>query len=195
MTSSYIFIPSNAAKLLNNYSAKAFWLCPLVCLIALSTALGNVIEAVPGQSIEGQLDLVVDKLPGHHITITPPSAISGWQFQPDATNELLAVFNVKANKDGWQVAVKDSDLATSGHMTEWTGSDYKSLKLSNPMRVKAAYEVALPEGGMIQTGSKTAGQGQDIVVTFLQDSTFEDEPLPEGHVYRIVITFIGSYTQ
>lgn len=185
---------AEVAKLRKNNLANAFCSCLLICLIIFPPASCVVIEAVPGQSIEGQLDISVDELPGHHITITPPLDILGWQFQPDKTNELTGVFNVKANKDGWQVTARDDDPATFGHMTEWTGSGYGSTKLASPMRVKAANEVTLPEGGIIQTGSKTTGQGQNINVAFIQESTFADEPLSESHVYRIAITFTGSYT-
>jgi hypothetical protein len=172
----------------------AFWPYLLICLIVFPLASSDVIEVVPGQSIEGQLDLVVGEPPGHKIIITSPSNVFGWLLKPGETNELVGIFNVKANKDGWQIAVKDNNPATSGHMIEWTGSGYGSIKLASPMRVKAANEVALPEGGIIQTGSKTTGQGRNLSVAFIQDGTFADEPLPEGNVYRIVITFTGSYT-
>ena len=182
------------AKLGEKRLSDVFWSCLLICLIAFPPVFGDVIEVVPGQSIEGQLDLSVDEPSGYHITVTPPLNISGWQLKPDEANEQTGVLNVKANKDGWQVTVNDDNPATSGHMTEWTGSGYGTLELTNPMRVKAAYEVALPEGGLIQTGDKTKGQGQDINVAFIQEGTFADEPLSEGHVYRMVITFTGSYT-
>ncbi len=168
--------------------------CLLICLIAFPSAYGDVIEAAPGQSIEGQLDLVVSEPRGHYIIVVSPFAIPRWQLMPNVTNELTVAFKVYANKDGWQVSVKDNNPATSGHMTEWTGSGYGSLKLAKPMRVRAAKEVTLPEGGVIQTGSKTTGHGQNINVTFIQEGTFADEPLPGGRVYRIVVTFMGSYT-
>ncbi len=186
-TSRYRMTPNPAS------TRVAIFYCLLTCQIAFPLAFGDVIEAAPGQSIEGQLDLVVSEPPGHYIIITPPFAIPRWQLMPDATNELTAAFNVKANKDGWQVSVRDYNPVTSGHMTEWTWLGYRSLKLENPLRVKAANEVNLPEGGIIQTGSRTTGHGQNINVTFLQEGTFTDEPLPEGRVYRIVVTFTGSY--
>ena len=188
---------TRVAKLHKKRLANAFCLCLLICQIAFLSVSSDVIEAVPGESIEGQLDLVVDDPPGHHITVTLPSDIAKWQLMPDETNELTAVFNVKANKDGWQIAVNDNNNnpATSGHMVEWTGSNYGSIKLSKPTKVRAAYEVTLPEGGIIQTGSKTTGHGQNINVVFQQDVTFADDSLIEGHVYRIVLAFIGSYTQ
>jgi hypothetical protein len=194
MVSSCILLFILVAILHKKRLDNAFYFCLLICQIAFLPVFGDVIEAVPGQSIEGHLNILVSEPPGHHITITLPSDIAEWRLIPDETNELTAVFNVKANKDGWQVAAKDNDPVTSGHMTELTGSDYGSLRLASPMRIKAACEVTLPNGGMIQTGSKTTGQGQNINVAFIQESTFADEPLPEGHVYRIVITFAGSYT-
>jgi hypothetical protein len=191
-------IPKKVTKLRRRHLAKVFWPCIVICSIAFAfpPATGDVIEAVPGQSIDGQLDLIVNELSGYHITITPPRDISEWQLRPDETNQITATFKIWANKDGWQLTAKDSDTTTSGHMTEWTGAGYSSLKLANPMRVKAASEVSLPDGGVIQTGDKSNNiQGQNIEITFLQNVTFADEILPEGHVYRIVITFTGSYIQ
>lgn len=167
--------------------------CSLVCFIALLPVAGDIFS-VPGQSIEGQLNLLLSTPPGAQITITPPSGISGWQFDPDGINQVTGILNVKANRDGWQVTAKDSDPVTSGHMTEWTGSAYGSLKLTNPMKIKAAYEGTLPNVGVIQTGSKTGAHGQDINVIFTQEGSYIDDPLPEGRIYRIVITFIGSYS-
>lgn len=176
-----------------NHLAKAFWPSMLTCLIAFQPVVGDIIEAVPGQSIGGQLDLSVNLPQGYQITITPPSNISEWQLNPDQVNEITGVLNVKANKDGWLVAVKDSNSITSGHMTEWNGLSYSSLKLTKPMMVKAASEVTLPDGGVIQTGNKIKNPSQDIDVTFLQEVTDEDDSLPAGHVYNIVVTFLASY--
>jgi hypothetical protein len=194
MTSNLISMTSMIMKWRKKHLAKAFWSSMLTCLIAFQPVLGGVIEAVPGQSIGVQLDLSVNAPQGYQITITPPSNISGWQLNPDQINEITGVLNVKANKDGWLVAVKDSNSITYGHMTDWDGLSYSTLKLANPMMVKAAREVTLPDGGVIQTGNKTKNPSQDIDVTFLQEVTDEDDSLPAGHAYNIVVTFLASYT-
>ncbi len=167
--------------------------CSLICFIAFLPVTGDI-AAVPGQSLEGQLDLLVSAPQGAQISITPPLDISEWQIVPDETNQETGTLNIKANKDGWQVTAMDSDTVTSGHMTEWTGSAYSSYRLTNPMKVKAANEVPLPSEGVIQTGDKTKGNGQDIDVVFTQEGSFIDPALPAGHVYRIIVTFTGSYS-
>lgn len=166
--------------------------CLSICFIFILPVFGDI-EAVPGQSLEGQLDLLVNAPAAAQITITPPANISGWYINPDVTNQVNGILNVQANQNRWQVTAKDSDSATSGFMTEWTGSAYGPLKLTNHMKVKAANEVILPNEGVIQTGSKTPGHGQDINVIFTQSGSYLDYSLPAGRVYRIVVTFTGSY--
>lgn len=132
------------------------------------------------------------------IKITAPDDIS-WELDPSITqpNTQTGTLHVKANKD-WQVTAKDADTTnTNGYMAEWDGSTYISggKKLSNAMKVSAASEVTLPTGGVVQTGTRTGGLGQDVTVTFKQEVTWDDEALTtEGHVYRIVVTFTGSLT-
>ncbi|VVB64038.1 Uncharacterised protein [uncultured archaeon] len=75
-------------------------------------------------------------------------------------------------------------------MTEWTGAAYASRKLEAPLSVSAEREVALPPGGIIQTG--TAVGEHDIEVTLSQVVSQDDLPLEDGHVYRIELSFEGT---
>lgn len=171
----------------------AFWI--FLLSIFLQQAFGDTIEVAPGQSIQGQLFISVNAPQGNKIEITTSfDQINNWTLDVDKANRVEGIVNVKSNKDGWMILVKDVDTTTSGHMTEWTGSSYGTLKLAEPLKVRAAREVALPEGGLIQTGNKTPKTGQDINVVLDQDVGYDDEPLSQGHVYRIVITIIGTYT-
>lgn len=172
----------------------AFWTFLLIHSIFFQPICGDTIDIAPGQSIEGHLFVSVDAPQGHKIEITTSfDQISNWTLDVDKANYVEGIVNVKSNKDGWMVLVKDVDTTTSGHMTEWTGSSYGTLKLAEPLKVRAAQEVSLPEGGLIQTGSKTPKAGQDVNVVLDQDVGYDDEPLSQGHVYRIVITIIGTY--
>ena len=125
--------------------------------------------------------------------ITPPSNESSWQLTQGETGEPTSVLHIEATTGTWQIEASDTNPITSGHMTEWTGSSYGSQKLINATRIRAASEVSLPEGGVIQTGSKTKGQGEDVNVTFLQEGSFADAPVTPDHEYRIVITFVASH--
>ena len=131
------------------------------------------------------------------VSIAPAVLVSAhadtclWEFSPSGPGVYTKkeVVNIKANTN-WQVAVKDKDGVTTGHMTEWTGTDYISRKLKAPLSVSAYREVTLPEGGTIQTGT-TIGE-HDIEVTLTQVVSQDDMPLEDGHVYRIVLSFEGS---
>jgi len=177
------------------FARVAFWIFLLIHSIFFQPAFGDTIEVAPGQSIEGQLFVSVNAPQSHKIEITTSfDQIDNWTMDVDKANCVEGIVNVKSNKDGWMILVKDVDTTTAGHMTDWTGSSYGALKLAKPLKVRASKEVALPEGGLIQTGSKTPKTGQDINVVLDQDVCYDDEPLSQGHVYRIVITIIGTYS-
>ncbi len=125
------------------------------------------------------------------IVITVPTTIDKWELEPDGDpNSVSGALKVEANKK-WQVAVKDEEEETKGHMTEWKeGGGYGSMQLTNIMTVDAGLEeVKLPDGGKIQDGAKPGG---DYNVEFNVVGDFNDPPLDDPAVYRIVVTFTGS---
>ncbi len=79
-------------------------------------------------------------------------------------------------------------------MIEWTGSGWGSRKLSKPLRVMAEKKVSMPntKGTPVQKGGQTGNEGQEVVLTFVQDFSPKDKPLPDGSTYRIVLTFMGQ---
>jgi hypothetical protein len=89
----------------------------------------------------------------------------------------------------WFVTVEDVDPATRGYFTEWNGTSYCSRRLLYPLNVSASREVTLPYGGIIHTGTDTNVTGNNFNVTFRQRTSWDDEPLQEGSVYRIMVTF------
>lgn len=66
--------------------------------------------------------------------------------------------------------------------------------LANRMKISADKEVILrsTDSLPIKVGTRTGGQGVDVQVTFTQEVTSKDKPLPQGGVYRKVVTFTGS---
>jgi hypothetical protein len=126
-----------------------------------------------------------------YVKVSSPASACIWELKPSAPGIYTkkAVLKVAANT-GWKVIVKDADEVTAGHMAEWTGTTYASLKLKAPLSVSADREVTLPEGGIIQTGT-TVGE-HNIEVTLSQEVAQEDLPLEDGHVYRIALSFEGS---
>ena len=100
-------------------------------------------------------------------------------------NDLLQIRSIRP----WFVTVEDVDPATRGHFTEWNGTSYCSRKLKYPLNVSASREVTLPIGGIIHTGTDTNATGNNFNVTFRQRTSWDDEPLQEGSVYRIMVTF------
>jgi hypothetical protein len=111
-----------------------------------------------------------------------------WVLNPSivGTESKQGMLLIRANVP-WVLGVKDYDPLTVGHMTEWNGLEYGTLRLKEPVHVKAESEVVLPEGGLIQHGEKTGGQ--DIPFHFTQKISWEDKPISENRTYRIVATF------
>jgi hypothetical protein len=127
------------------------------------------------------------------IEITAPADITGitsWALSPSGTQPqtTTGTLNVTCSGD-WEVTVEDADTDTGGKMTDWSGSAYNSTtKLANFMKVAADSEVTLPAGGTIASGNGNAS----VEVTFKQTVSWSDQVLPEGHSYRIIVTFTGT---
>ncbi|HWQ18645.1 MAG TPA: hypothetical protein VN455_02630, partial [Methanotrichaceae archaeon] len=85
------------------------------------------------------------------------------------------------------VMASDIDPDTRGHFTEWNGTSYHSRILKYPLNVSASKEVTLPKGGIIHIGSDMIGD--EFNVAFRQRTSWDDETLQEGHMYRIIVTF------
>jgi hypothetical protein len=100
-------------------------------------------------------------------------------------NDLLQIRSIRP----WFVTVEDVDPATRGYFTEWNGTSYCSRRLLYPLNVSASREVTLPYGGIIHTGTDTNATGNNFNVTFRQRTSWDDEPLQEGSMYRIMVTF------
>jgi hypothetical protein len=129
------------------------------------------------------------------IEITVPSDILDWVLapsggQPEQRTGTLTV-NVTPDSESWEVTATDGDGATSGRMTEWTGSAYGTTQLYTPMDVQGpAATVTLPNSGEAYIASGT-GDGSGITITFKQVVLWSDTP---NITYRIIVTFTASIT-
>jgi hypothetical protein len=156
-------------------------------LILIVFPIGTLLLSADTTTIHAQVkEKVVVSAPGNTIS---------WEINPKSAGLYTKtnIINIKANTD-WLLTVKDADAIPEGYMLEWTGERYGSKRLSNRMKVSADKEVILPniEGLPIKEGTITGEQGVNVQVVFTQGVTTEDEPLPEGNVYRKTITFVGS---
>lgn len=149
----------------------------------------------PGGSGSGRIVLGE----GSGTTYFTTADLSGWNLNPMVdVNTHTSVIHVKSDSN-WQLSVKDLDLVnTKGHLTEWDGSSYiTSNRLTSPISVSVqaggnvsiGYEVALPDGGIIASGTGTGNTGKDVVVTFRQPVSWSDKPLPSGHSFHMTIVF------
>lgn len=133
-----------------------------------------------------------------NIIITIPDSILDWVLEV-GDNSQAGTLNVKCNTD-WQVTISDDNPTTGGHMTEWDGAIYGSEYLDEALTVACAGEstdVDLETSGIIANGELSGQQGndgEDFDLAFNQTVEFDDPVLPDGSVYRIVITFTGSMT-
>jgi hypothetical protein len=146
---------------------------------------------LPGKTVlEGTL--------GGDLVITVPESVLDWVLAVGENSED-GTLNVKCNTN-WQVTVSDDDLTTAGHMTEWDGAAYGSSSLGEQMVVECPAQSktqGLETSGIIATGGvsgQSGNDGEDIALEFNQTIEYDDPVLPDGSVYRIVITFTGAMT-
>lgn len=152
---------------------------------------------------DGSGNIVMGSGPASTYSIIVPSGITDWELSPlgDGVSTKKGSMHVTADGD-WRVSVSDTDSTnTKGHMTDYDGSSYVTTNyLASPMNVSVqsiinditGYEVELPTGGNIVTGSSTITEGRDISVIFKQPVSWSDKVLSSGHSYNIVVTFTIS---
>lgn len=168
----------------------ALSLSVLVCLAA-------ALSAVPGEPVGGTLDLGGST--GPELTLEVPESVGDWVLVPSEVNERQVLLTVTARTD-WILAVSSS--AKEGKMAqfdpEMTEYPDEGRSLSRPMSVSSpgspghldSWRVVLPESGAIHQGDTTFGQR--VVISLQQPVAWEDEPLPDGQVYRMDLTFTLS---
>lgn len=169
----------------------------LVLFFSASVCLAASLSAVPGEPVGGTLTLGGST--GPELTLEVPESIGDWVLVPSEVNERQILLTVAA-RTGWILAI--SSPTRDGRMAQFDPgmAEYPDHdgSLSRPMTISSpgspdhpdSWEVVLPESGAINQGGATSGQ--QVVVTLQQSVSWEDEPLPEGQVYRIDLTFTLS---
>ena len=150
---------------------------------------GFGLERAPGQPACGSILLGV----GDGISVTVSGDFSLWSLDPRESLSIKSgtvIVDAPDESSNWTVVL--SCDSPSGQLTEYNGSQNIPYprKISFPLRVRAegGNTVDLPAGGEL-----ISGQG-DAAVSFSleQRTSWYDQPLPDGRVYRMVVTFISS---
>jgi len=174
----------------------------VVFLAALGSAQSNdVILAAPGQAVTDSIMLGGGSHSDISITLPtfPPLDLNPENSHYEVTRDL----GVSSSGNwlcGWSISV--SSDTSGGSLAEYDpAATYVSggKKLQNPMRITAVgsaggREVDLSSGGvLIDSADAPSGPVDKIIpVTLIQDVTWQDQPLQNGHVYHMEISFIGS---
>ena len=181
---------------IDHISAKSLSFFLIVTIVVLGITNG-VQEAAPGQTLVDEITLSSVAEPG--TVITTKVDTSELNLEPGKVIERTGIIHIHATGNWEATVVIDPD--TDGYMTEYvpnsmSGNEVGYIKdgrrLKNSMKVRAEgyNEVDLAQGGvLIPHGS--AGD-IDIPIMFSQVVTFDDQPLPKGHVYHIVIQIVAT---
>jgi len=154
-------------------------------------AESSPITVAPGLAIEDRLVLASGE--SDWVRITPPIGITDMVLDPKSS-PIVKQETMLVESDGkWKVSVY-ADEASGGHMTECDASSSQYVpggsRLLSALLIKTekGNEVDLSQGGVLIEGSGT----QIINVTSEQSVSWLDGPLPEGHNYKIMLTFVAS---
>jgi hypothetical protein len=169
-------------------------------LLLIQLCSGSSLKAAPGQMAGGTMTLRGDT--DYDLFIGAPLEISGWKLSPSASPGIKPISLTVYARMCWQVFV-ESDRP-DGRMAQCDLSNSKYIadgkRLESPLKISAKgadehsdpWEVALPEGGVIQEGEETAGKCLNADVYISQAVSWTDEPLPEDQAYRAVLRFTIS---
>ena len=162
--------------------------------------LAGASSAAPGQPTGDSLTLGGSS--GPDISMEVPPSVSDWVLVPRERNERKMALSIRA-KDGWMLQVS-SDRA-DGRMAQYdpASSEYVpgGRSLLQPLKIyapgtsahPAPWEIELPNAGVIQQMEEVQDDESSVVtVTLQQPVSWEDEPLEDGHVYRIDLIFSVS---
>ncbi|MDR3578018.1 MAG: cohesin domain-containing protein [Anaerolineaceae bacterium] len=135
---------------------------------------------------------------GAYLTINPPTAFNFGTLKVGA-NTASSSFNVMCNTN---YAVDVSDAGTTAwHMTEFDGTNFKTLKLADAMHMTnpgQSYDVTAGSASPRIISGGVAGQsgdaGQNFQLTATQQLHFADPLLPSGETYHLVLTFNAYVT-
>ncbi len=124
-----------------------------------------------------------------------------WALDPTAGSYSKTLdkdhgISLKANQNGWTLFVR----AESSTLTDWDGSHYGIKSLKSPITLTSNPDTGAGTGHTIELSvsnqelvtSGTKGKTKKIGLGFVQPVSWEDEPLPTGHTYHTVLTFVAT---
>lgn len=163
----------------------------LVLMIINSVHAGSDVglERAPGQPAYGSIFLGA----GDGISVTVSGDFSLWSLDPRESLSIkpgTMIVDAPDESSNWTVVL--SCDSPSGQLTEYNESQLipDPRKIGSPLLVRAdgGNTVDLSAGGELKSG-----QG-DAAVSFSleQRTSWYDQPLPSGRIYRMVVTFTGS---
>ncbi len=124
-----------------------------------------------------------------------------WALDPTAGSYSITLDKnngvfLKANQNGWTLFVR----AESTTLTDWDGSHYGTKSLKLPITLTSYPDIGVGTGHtidlsvsnqeLVTNGMK--GSTKKIGLGFVQPVSWEDEPLPTGHTYHTVMTFVAT---
>jgi len=163
-----------------------FLLGALGVIIFAAQPSSAVIYAAPGQPVSDTISLATES-DWISIEIIPSQISFGMLNPSDIPFIQEGTLNVYCDtSEDWVVTVTDNDGDTLGYMTKYSNLVYDPTKrLSSGMKING---VDLSISDLSVSGS---GPGNKPLI-FEQTISWEDTPLPDGCVYRIVPVFIVS---
>ncbi len=168
-----------------------------VLSFSVLACIAAALSAVPGEPVGGTL--ILGGSTGPDLVLEAPESVEDWVLVPSEVNERQVLLIVTA-RTGSILAVSSS--ARDGRMAQFdpetSGYPDQGRSLLRPMTISSpgspshpdSWKVVLPESGAIHQGDATSGQ--QVVVVLQQPVSWEDEPPPEGQVYRMDLTFTLS---
>jgi hypothetical protein len=167
----------------------------LVFLLDVSLGAAEIITAAPGERIEGLIVMEGDR--SQEISLEVPDSVSEWCLMPsDTPSQKQIALTVRASSP-WMITVSLSRPDCRMAEYDLAASEYapSGMMLEHPLRVwvklgpDGSQMVELSQDGGMIDGGMTGDDGQEVQLILSQLVSWNDEPLPYGHVYRIDLIF------
>lgn len=166
----------------------------------VTDAWGDVVQV--GGTYSGEITLSLETAGTFSILIDMSQETSGVSLQPGMDNEFNGTLTLLGYPKNWQISISSD---TGGYMAErdtgYGDSEYvdNGKRLENPLIVKVlGKDIDISKGGAISYMDVKGGLNDNdrlvIPVTFSQRVTFNDNVLPSGRAYSILVTLTGSET-
>ncbi|VVB70897.1 Uncharacterised protein [uncultured archaeon] len=166
----------------------------VLILLVFAEPCASEFEAAPGQGITDIIRLESE----NYILFSVYGYVSGWSLDP-ANSPASSSGSLSLSTDSaWSVTVTSD---TGGYLIEYDNDlgEYiengKALKSPMEIYVRSTesytgYKAVPSNGALLVEGSGI--YSGTIPFTYEQSTDWQDEPLQENHVYRMVITFTAS---